>query len=183
MRPKVWKAVIAVIIVNVLFATPSFASSGAPMSSGRANMDEIQWRDDGAAYRIRNVNSDLCLVHQRDSDGRPAFQYLCWFEDQFWYVHTVGGGYYQIYNWLTFNCLTVDNAANGAKVVGSSCRSGDTKQQWYISVYSQQSRLENRYSGKCMVIQTGNLSAEAFQYTCLTYLDQYWYQDWWEHRN
>jgi ricin-type beta-trefoil lectin protein len=126
--------------------------------------------------RIRNDNSEKCLVVQGTANLAPVRQVGCsTYADQFWAFEPIAGGYYRIRNYNSGRCIVVQGTQAGAQAKQVGC-GAYADQHWVAVAYADGSyQLINRNSGLCLVVQgTANL-ATAFQWGCSYYTDQFWY--------
>lgn len=132
-----------------------------------------------ATYRVKNVNSQLCLVARSAPGENPVVQSTCgdW-ADQRWYLDTAGGAgtFVRLRNYLSDKCIaTRGYVESGA--VATTC--GDwADQQWIQENVGGVLRYRNVNSGLCLVAR-GTGESRAVQSICGDYNDQKWFRPRW----
>ncbi|MFJ8608067.1 RICIN domain-containing protein [Streptomyces sp. NPDC093675] len=130
---------------------------------------------------IRNDYSELCLTIDGGStaNNAVAVQYTCDSHNaRYWYLVSVGGGYYNIRNVNSGKCLTIagGSTADNAYAVQYNC-DGHLSRNWRVSGTRPYVKIVNQNSGKCLTPAGGSTAnlAKIVQYTCDSHPSRIWY--------
>lgn len=147
-----------------------------------ANIDQnwqIKARSHGA--QVRSEFSGLCVSNGGSLDNRAhVIQQACTdANDREWQVRARVGGYAEIRNDRSGQCLSIDAGSKDdrAHVVQWPCAATSIDQQWYVDIDAGgMTQLRNGNSDKCLAIVGGSKDPDAhlLQWPCNVNKDQLW---------
>lgn len=144
-------------------------------------------------FRLRNVNSGLCLVSRGGPEETAALQVYCdeEFADQYWYYSVCTespcadfGKPTQIVNAETGRCLIARRGGNVTedRVVTGGCDDSFSDQLWKVQLLNARSFvLVNAYTGKRLLVRGYAPESEALTtWVSRDFTDQHWTEE--DHR-
>jgi hypothetical protein len=161
----------AVVTIGAVLLTSSPAMADQGPNNGR--------------FLIFNENvTSNCLFNKSDHSS-ALWHCNTSFNDQLWDVVSFGPGLETMRDVNTGLCLSSNSKSNGAAVTAQACDTSNDGQnaaqdewRWTLlpdGVASNNGwRIQNIYSGLCLLVKGGATGVTATQFTCETFPDQFW---------
>ncbi|MER7585025.1 ricin-type beta-trefoil lectin domain protein [Kitasatospora sp. NPDC097691] len=163
----------------VVSSVPSFAEGADSIAKPPAAL----LADSAAGHRLRNRNSNKCLVVQGNADRAIPFQYQCLdFYDQAWGYISIAPGFNLIKNLNSNKCIAAQGNSDGTQAIQVDCNGNFSDQVWYTQLvwYNGEQLVQFTKSGTnlSLAVQGYEDNKQLIQVTNGAFADQYWRVAW-----
>ncbi|MFE6871669.1 RICIN domain-containing protein [Kitasatospora sp. NPDC057692] len=164
----------------VVSSVPSFAEEDADST---AKPLATPLADSAVGHRLRNRNSNRCLVVQGSAGGAIPFQYQCSeFYDQAWGYIPIAPGFNLIQNLNSKMCIAAQGNSGGTHAIQVDCNGNFSDQAWWTEHvwYKGEQFVQFTKSGTnlSLAVQGYGDGNQLIQVTNGAFADQYWRVAW-----